>query len=170
MFNYIYDNDSGFTCYDKYFKYIDEIKDKLPLEIYLFASDKDRYDLSNRKSLHDSWITSLSVDYNDVPEDKDQFATTVNLELLGAYHDRKFILSYDNVYQYSIVKIHTKSRLRRDDLLIHEIRISDQGYLEHTIQFDGGLTFFVSCKLFAFKEILGNYSAPDQIQGLALEA
>lgn len=154
MFKFIYENGAGFTAYDRYFKYIEDIKHLLPDHIYAIASDKDRYDISNKKSLHDSWVKSIEICYINLLCNNNKPQIDITLDLLGAYHDRSFKIVYKNVHEYLIERKTPLLRANMDDLLMHEIRIGENGYFEHFILFDNDMTFFVACDNFLFKEYI----------------
>lgn len=152
MFKYIYENDSGFFCYDKYFKYIEEIKHKMPLSVYNLASDRERYDISSKKSLHDSWLISLIISCTDSAQEPSKCVTSITLKLLGPFHDRIYTICYEDVNEYSLAKKKAKRNDRHNDLLHHEIRVTEEGSFEHVMTFDNAMSFFVSCSMLLFEE------------------
>lgn len=148
FFKYIYENDLGFTTYDKYFNYIRSLEGYIPNSLFLFASDENRYNLSSKKSLHDSIMESLIIENVN---NNSGIQTNIELSLLGAQHDRRFVLKYIDISTYNIHKPLTDPVPRHDDLLCHEFRLAD-GYIEHAIEFDRGVYFTVGFKSFEFIE------------------
>lgn len=146
MFKYIYEDENEVTCFDKYFDYIETIKDDLSLELYQFASDCERYELSNKKSLHDSWLKSLVINEGEV--------SNVEIELLGNNHDRLFKLYYSEVKQYYFNKKECIRLSKQDDLLVHEVRLNDKKEIEHVIEFDNEISFIIVCSSMEFEELI----------------
>lgn len=154
MFKYIYEDENDITCFDKYFEYIESIKQELPTDLYEFASDVDRYNLSNKKSLHDAWLKSLIVNEGNVTPDSNDSVTKIEIELLGHSHDRVFKLTYNKVTQYYLNKKEHERISKHDDLLAHEIRLNSKGEIEHVIEFDNEISFMVVCSSFKFDEYI----------------
>jgi hypothetical protein len=150
---YILENENGFVTYDKYFNYIKSIEMLLPKELYLFASDPDRYNLKSHKTLHDSWIESITINSisNSCFENRQ---TNIQIKLLGQYHDRMHELVYLDVKAYHLKNVKCLDR-SHDDLLFHEIRY-ENNLIEHEIIFDNDVEILVLCKKMIHNEILLN--------------
>lgn len=141
-FRYIYENELGFVCFDRYFDYLESIKDRLEIPVYEFFSDIERYSVDSKKSLHDAWVDLIQVEQVDGGRAEN---LSVKIVLLGPFHDRRFEISYFNVAGFSLVHAGIRRRNGRQDLLAHELRLSDDGCIEHLIEFDDGLRVFLVC-------------------------
>lgn len=98
---YIISSYDGVTYFDPYFEYLESIRESLPPALESFACDRDRYDLSNHKSLHDAWLIEASVMLgpNAVLEGGQSM---VKIQLLGPYHDRIHHLQYLAVSNFDL--------------------------------------------------------------------
>jgi hypothetical protein len=152
IFNYIYEDEEGIICFDRYFEYLDKIKNIIPDDLYGFASDKERYSLHSKGSLHDSWLVSLVLSVDNPAKTSEQCLTNVRIKLLGPYHDRIYELFYVNVKRYLFANESTLHVLARSDLLFHEIRINSNNRIEHVIKFDNDINIFIECSKMSFQE------------------
>jgi len=145
---YIYTDENGFTTYDRYFEYLESVRDILPSHIYTFASDSMNYDLSSKSSLHDSWLECLTVKEYELATDKQLRNIDISLLLLGPYHDTNTLLSYSSVKEYSInyKAGGTKYTENHGDILVHEIRVESDLTFCHEIKFDRNTILEVVCE------------------------
>lgn len=135
---YIYENESGATCLDRYFEYLKSVEDLLSVSLKKFALDKRRYELNDSRTLHDAWLKNISIDKEYEPSTQ-LVETTVQVELQLA--DAK---TYLKLKYFGVVEI--QSQLNPDrwgsrpvDLLVHEISIDDKGLFRHFLMFDRGV-------------------------------
>jgi len=138
---YIYTDQSGVFQFDRYFAYLQTIRDELGEQIYAFAADRGRYCLDTPGTLHDSWLAILFLTLH--PAEKSA-SKSVSIELLGPFHDRNIIFSYLDVVSVDI-RFDFSNANSQVDLLVHEFRISN-GVIEHECQFDGGRHLTIGCK------------------------
>jgi hypothetical protein len=141
--------DSNGTHFDEYFEYIQSIRTRLPEHVYEFASNFDHYNLSSRLSLHDAWLSSIEVREPGKGERRENRNTEISLCLLGPHHDRRITLEYREVQAYTLLSQTVQAG--HGDLLIHEVRISDSGFLVHEIQFVRG-NVVIECKDFEHRQ------------------
>lgn len=113
--------------FEKYISYLMTIQNKLTEEIYDFASDPNRHNFS-KESLHDSWLKNVEINF-----DFQKRTSFIQLILLGAYHDREFILSFSGVRQFNICQ--GLADIERD-LLTFEILSEPNDYEEEQIVFN----------------------------------
>lgn len=157
MFRYIYEDDRGFTIYDKYFEYLKSIKKELGDELYSFIDDVNRYNLTSEKSFHDSWLRTVHVkDSTKDIGDRTETVTEISIELLGPNHDRIFHLNYFGVKGYLFDKPIKNIPINHYDLLYHEMRLNKRKNIEHAILFDNEIKFLIEFSKFDFKETLLN--------------
>jgi len=105
--------------FEKYLEYLNAIKEKLPKDIFEFASDINRHSFSE-ESLHDSWLKSVECSHNFETRTAD-----ITLTLLGAYHDREFTFCFHSVSQY---KLFQQMLDPCRDLISYEIGIEKDYY------------------------------------------
>jgi len=103
----------------------------------------DRNGLVGKRTLHDAWLLDLRVVH---PRGDDE-ATAVHLRLLGAYHDRYFVIRYQGV---SASKVEVPEA--REDLLAHEVRLRQAGGLVHELLFASGRAIVIECLGIEFTE------------------
>ena len=91
-----------FESFDSYRAYLEAHKDVFPEHIYEFASSEERHNLSSPHSLHDSWLSSLSIKEPRGPGGEGRNLPSVEVALLGQMHDRTIVLQYHKVHSYQI--------------------------------------------------------------------
>lgn len=143
------------STFEKYFAYLNGIKDKLPAHVYEFASDLRRYELNDALSLHDSWITSLTIRENRARSRPFKPAPSIELVLLGQRHDREMVLEYYDVQSYRI-EGHKNPTNWLDtfhgDVTHHEVSVSDEGSILHELVCRSGSVLCIKCKDFKCTE------------------
>ena len=147
---YIYENEDGFTTYDRYFSYLETIKDVLPRHVYGFASDAGRYELRGPRTLHDSWIKEIIISHS---RESSGLCSSLNLELLllSQDHDKVHRLCYVNVSNYQFDNL-CWEKGRHNDLLFHEVRF-ENGRIEHELVFDGKVRILIVCADMNYHEL-----------------
>jgi hypothetical protein len=135
--------------FDNYFSYLPTVQDKFTHSAYQFASNPHHYDLSSHLSLHDAWLESFTVSEVATGERKQIRNIEITLCFLGPFHDFKFYLKYSSVSSYQSTFGHPESTnipipTSHGDLLIHEMRISNQGHQEHELLFSSGSTIVIA--------------------------
>jgi hypothetical protein len=149
---YIYNEDGAWKL-TEYFNYLDTIKGLLSDNIAGLVCDHKRYDLSSAESLHDAWLVNYSVDeLHDEGNVRSRFCK-ITVKLLGPFHDREFILTYDNVVSYNVSES-GDSNLEKGhgDLIVHELRLSEAGNYTHELLFSSGLVINIESKSIKFIE------------------
>ena len=134
---------SGTWQFDPYFAYLATIRDRLPAQVYAFASTWDHYALDNPRSLHDSWLEQIEVREAASGTRSEQRRTEMTLRLLGPMHDRIQVLRYRGVTDYRVQG--TSVARGHGDLLVHELRLSRADRLVHELLFANGAEIVVEC-------------------------
>lgn len=147
-FEYIYENEDGFTFLDRYFDYLGQIKSSMPKVLYEFASDCRRYELLGEKTLHDSWINNLDISYTYESE----CSCKVKLNLKLAHLGNNLQLEYSGVIALRNLFISEFWPNRPVDLLTHEFTVTSDGFFKHVIEFDRGVWFEVTFSSFSYVE------------------
>lgn len=143
---YITNNNTNEINYNAYLEYLVLNRDNFDSDIYKFASNFLYFDLSSPSSLHDSWLESLAVKEIRMKDGADS-EIEVEIILLGAFHDRKIHIRYEEVAGYKFIFDDAVSglpriRSRHGDIFTHEIRLENKGY-EHEIAFSDGAKFLI---------------------------
>ncbi len=128
---------------DDYLAHVASISEGWPDDLKDLASLR-RLHLSERGSLHDSWLQSSRIDLGDLRQDHAE--TSIEIVLLGPYHDRHFRLRYLGVAEYRL-----DSQEPRDDLLVHEIHREGDLWV-HEMLFASGSTVHIRCRSMEFRE------------------
>lgn len=140
--------------FKKYLEYLETIKKNLPLDIYEFARDENRHNPGSPHSLHDAWISSITIKENRNKERPFNSKPSIKIEILGPMHDRDIILTYIEVESYKIKG--NKNPLNwgdtfHGDIDHHEIRLSESLY-EHIIWFHSDSILRIKFKKFEIRE------------------
>lgn len=139
------------ASWKNYVNYLESIKHLVPLKVYEFATAEWHYSSTDNRSMHDSWLKSLSV--NEIGKDR---SLDICLDLLGPYHDVIIHLKYHNVSSYNLARSHSdvpsyiKNNHGHSDLLIDEINLSDSGMIVHKMRFRSGANWIIEFKSLDF--------------------
>ena len=139
---YIYTDSKG-THFDQYFEYIKSLRSNIPQHVFEFASNPKHYDLSNHSSLHDSWLEHLEISESSKDKGTQKRETKICVRLLGPFHDRHIYLEYRKVKNYCVS--FPNGERNHGDLLVHEVRIGESGFLIHELVFENG-KIIVECE------------------------
>lgn len=150
--NYIYEKNN--ICYfDKYFQYLDSIRNEIPENLVELVCDHSRYELTNPRSFHDAWLKEISI-----IESGCNSGLSIHIKLLGQMHDRYFDLSYLSVSSYLFSGNHLKTNSNcHGDLLLHEFSFEDNT-IRHEINFSSNSDLKISCKEIIFEERFINHN------------
>ncbi len=145
---HIYDDADGITRFNRYFGYLNSVKNELPEGLLAFATNEDHYALNSSVTLHDSWLRSLDVkkEYSSAGDSR----SVVTLKLLHAMHESVISLVYSPAAELSCQLTPTHWPDRPVDLLIHEFSMVEPGKFRHFVQFDRGVWIEIFFHEFAF--------------------
>jgi hypothetical protein len=132
-------------------------KDRFPVQVYDFAIDVNRHNLDSPHSLHDSWMTSITIKENRNKERPFDPEPSIEIDLLGQMHDRDIILSYSDIESYQIKGLknpYNWGDTYQGDVSCHEVRLNEEGLLIHEILFSSDSTITIVCKNFSCTERL----------------
>jgi hypothetical protein len=123
---------NGTVSWEGYFEYLRSVRNDFPVELYPYAVNREHYSHDGKNSLHDAWLIGAQFGYR---------SNEVVLALLGAWHDRKHVLTYVGVEAYAFeLKVSYVAGDR--DVLAHEFRLED-GLVVHEIAFTAGRSILV---------------------------
>jgi hypothetical protein len=142
------------TAFKAYRDHLESIKSHLPKAVYDFAVADWHYDGSKKESPHDAWIQEIKI--KEIAEGETRISqirtTQIEIILLGAYHDRLFKVTYEDVSSYFISS--WQSSRGHGDWVIDEIGLSDAGLVTHEIKFWHDVFFKIECRNIIFQEQL----------------
>jgi hypothetical protein len=123
---------AAFQCYRAYLQSMREV---FPPSAYALATSDWYFDFRNHRCPHDAWLDTLSLFESSNGERSRQRSLSLNVRLLGAYHDGYIELHYPQVfcYAFNIKRGEYGHRNWRYD----EVRVSRQGHLVHEIEWWG---------------------------------
>lgn len=146
-----------YKLFDNYIEYMERNKKKFPTRVFDFATDVNRHKLDSPHSLHDSWMTSITIKENRNSKRPFDPNPTIEIELLGQMHDRDIILSYFGVENYKIKGLknpYNWGDTYQGDILCHEVRLNKKGFIIHEIVFASESKIVIACKDFLCSERL----------------
>lgn len=147
---FIYEDERGVTCFDRYFAYLSSIAEQLPAEVREFACDHGRYELNGPRTLHDSWL----AEFRGVNDYSDSAAVSRELRvvLLLPSHRRTVSMTYSRVHGFSASMTPTRWPTKPVDLLVHEFSVLEDGLVRHVVEFDSDSWYEVVFSEFSFVE------------------
>lgn len=163
-FSHIKFTDEGILL-DDYFAYLSSVKERFTPELYAFAANQKHYNLTSHSSLHDSWLNFLNFQERATGERNETRDLEIDLQLLGAFHDRNINLKYKGVQSVSFdipreFQNLPKYQVANGDLLMHEISINQYEEFEHKILFSRGSFLQISC--FSIQHFESAIACPDK--------
>lgn len=135
MLKHIYVDETRTTCFDRYFLYIESIKEQLPVHLYRFASDVSRYELNGPSTLHDAWVEDvfLSTRYSDR---SNAIAVAEAKVCLRKADDGFIAMTYSGVEGFEYKNLPSRWPDKATDLLVHEVSMESSGLYSHLLVFD----------------------------------
>jgi hypothetical protein len=111
---------------------------RMPRRAYEFATADWHYDHDDPRCPHDAWVNSLAVVEPFSGERHEVRSIEIRIELLGAYHDGRILLTYPGVHQYSLFQPRAGERgppssRGHGDWLVDEISVSSQSRPDHLL-------------------------------------
>lgn len=141
--------------FDLYLRYIEANKSRLTPEVYEFASSEERYNLNSAHSLHDAWLTSLTVKENRQSQRPFEPNPTIEIVMLGPMHDRDIVLRYQGVRSYRVEgnqNPYNWADTFHGDIANHEVSVAEDGCVVHEIEFVSRSRVVVICENFTCTE------------------
>jgi hypothetical protein len=122
-------------AFRRYQEYLQSLKDVFPPSAFALATSGWYFNFNDHRCPHDAWLDTLSLFEPFLGERSEKRSLSLNVRLLGAYHDGHIELRYPQVFRYSINVSDGKHGHR--DWRYDELRVSDQGHLVHEIEWSG---------------------------------
>lgn len=133
----------GLAQFIAYQDYLETIKDRLPSSAFEFATAQWHFDPEDPRCPYDSWLEDVKVHVRSSGIRSEMRESDIYIRLLGPQHNGYIGLLYKSVLDYTIVKA---KEWHHD-----EVRLTDEGYIEHKIKFDGGKEWLILCEDIAFQ-------------------
>ncbi len=137
------DLEEGAALFERYYEYLDGVKEKMPREAHSFAVADWHYDHNDPRCPHDAWVEALVVAELPSGTRSEIRDLEVRVRLLGAWHDGHIELTYTNVQSYLFEtprKLEHPMRPSKghEDWVIDEVRLSELGFVLHEVAFSRG--------------------------------
>ena len=131
-----------------YWRYLENVKQFMPLNLFLFAYNQEHHDLTHPNSLHNAWLERWCVTEAPDGDPKKGRSLSVEVTLLGPKRDRRIHLAYQGVTSHTI---QTPEQIApaysldqaHGDLIVHETTIARDGIYLHEILFSSNAVFTV---------------------------
>lgn len=130
--------------YAKYQAYLQSERDRFPPSAFELATSDWYGGFHDHRAPHDAWLQSLLVTERAEANHEAQASVSIQIDLLGAYHDGRITMIYPNVFSYDIESIGVAAGL--GDWRYDELRLNDDGNLLHEIEWwnvDGTNTWLI---------------------------
>jgi hypothetical protein len=122
-------------AFRRYREYLQSTKDVFPVSAFALATSEWYFDFRQHRCPHDAWLETLSFSESFLSEQDKSRSLSLNVRLLGAFHDGHIELHYPQVFRYTLDVRHGVRGHR--DWRYDELRISDMGHLVHEIEWWG---------------------------------
>ncbi len=134
--------------WQRYRDYLESIRDSMPRSAHEFAAAPWHYDTADARSLHDSWVDSLTIREPAEGKRHEIRSLEIEIRLLGPYHNGKTVLVYRDVQSYSLdtpVGFVSRPYVGHGDWLCDEVRLSERNHVLHEIEFSRGSHWIIEC-------------------------
>ncbi|HZB11037.1 MAG TPA: hypothetical protein VE525_18175 [Rubrobacter sp.] len=133
---------------ERYYEYLESVKEKMPWEAYSFAAADWHYDHNDPRCPHDAWVETLVVAEVASGTRAEIRDLEIQVRLLGAWHDGHIDLTYTKVQSYLFDTPRKREYPMRpgkghEDWMIDEVRLSDLDYVVHEVEFSRGSSWLI---------------------------
>jgi len=129
--------------------YLESVRESLPISAFEFATASWRQS-DDHRSLHDSWVESLIVIEPSSGDRHEKRSIEIQVRLLGSYHDGYMTINYRGVQSYSLeTPLEFKLpplHVGHGDWLYDEVRLSEQKFVIHEVEFSRGSRWLIECQ------------------------
>ena len=153
--------------HDRYREYLVANRARFPSSAYSFATADWRFDPTDHRCPHDSWVETLTLFEPSSGEYREKRGLEIHIRLLGAYHDGYLNLVYSGVRSYSLDTPSDfalpPNGVGHGDWLVDEIRLSDHGHVLHEIEFSRGSRWVIECRdiMYRWEELVASPMPPN---------
>ena len=122
-------------AFRRYQEYLQATRDIFPPSAFALATSEWYFDFRDHRCPHDAWLETSSLSESFLSEEDKCRSLSLDVRLLGAYHDGHIELHYPQVFRY-MLDVSRGERGHRD-WRYDELRVSDEGRLIHQIEWWG---------------------------------
>jgi len=122
-------------AFKRYRDYLASSRDSFPPSAFALATSDWYFRFSDHRCPHDAWLDSLSLTEAASGARGEVRMASMRVRLLGAYRDGCIELLYPQVFRYRL-SVDDGKRGHRD-WRYDELRLSDDGYVIHEIEWYG---------------------------------
>jgi hypothetical protein len=136
MANYLKEREADVLgAYGRYQQYLRTQQQRFPAGAFALGTAEWWYDPADHKCPHDAWLESITITEPSLGERSEQRHTSIQVRLLGAYHDGYIELCYPRVYRYSLGA--PAAEIGLGDWRYDEFTLSAAGHVIHEIEWAG---------------------------------
>lgn len=130
-----------------YREYLASLKGKIASATYEFATAEWHYNSRDHRCPHDAWVNTLKIEESWQTEPSHDRRLDIYLRLYGAYDDGYLDLTYKGVQRYSLQYDQSRNHYSaiHGDWLVDEIRLAEDGAIEHEIVFASEARWLIGC-------------------------
>src|SRR5262249_54434491 len=118
------------NSYRRYQQYLREHQKEFPRGAFELGTAEWYQNPSDHRCPHDGWLDTFTI--SEAADTNPTRVTTMNIRLLGAYHDGYVEFSYPHIFKYSLLG--SVSARGVGSWLYDEFRVSPEGHLIHEIE------------------------------------
>ena len=119
----------------RYREYLEQHRSTFPPGAFSLATSEWYFDFSDRRCPHDAWLEQAVFSEPGAGARGEARVLSLQLRLLGAYHDGHHEFRYPQVFRYQLEA--SDSGWGHRDWRYDEFRVSDEGRLIHEIEWWG---------------------------------
>ena len=120
------------AAFAQYKEYLKANRHRFPQSVYALAISDWYFGFSSHQAPHDSWLVSVQITEPSSGQREEIRTVSINIRLLGAYHDGYIEFHYPTVFEYRL----TADTLGQGhgDWRYDEFRVNDKGQVIHEIE------------------------------------
>jgi hypothetical protein len=123
------------ASFQRYHAYLKDLRGKFPVSAYALATSEWYFDAQDHRCPHDAWLEHVAIRELAEGGRRERRTITLEVRLLGAYHDGYIMLRYPRVFSYRLDA--WDGSQGHQDWRYDEFRLSDSGHLLHEIEWTG---------------------------------
>jgi hypothetical protein len=125
-------DDDVVNAFRRYQDYLQSLRDTFPPSAFALATSDWYFNFNDHRCPHDAWLETAVISEPSSGARSEERSLSLNVRLLGAYHDGHIELHYPQVFAYALHVSHGESG--HGDWRYDELRVSDRGRLIHEIE------------------------------------
>jgi len=122
-------------AFKRYRDYLAPLRDAFPRSAYALATSDWYFNFGDHRCPHDGWLESFCLTEPSSGSQREIRTLSMQIRLLGAYHDGYIELLYPQVFAYRLDI--ADSQYGHRDWRYDELRLSNDGHVIHEIEWCG---------------------------------